>query len=423
VTFNAVPDYETKSSYSFNVKASDPSGANNVQAVTVNVTNVNDNPVVLADNNAAPTVANVPPSSAQKITLPPAQPSPASVVPAGATAPTGGVSLPPVVVPPPITGAASIDRSLWAIERTIAPSNIAGGLGGSAAGTGGAESVVAALNALPPTSAAQGSNPPSDAPSGAAQIFAKMLPDGGLALTTDRESTDRDSKLLLASGGRPDVLTTPIGFPVVRITDSEVPFSMQAGSASGGGHRLFVFQGITSERLERVDTGVLRIPRDAFADTDPVAVVVLEARLADGRPLPDWLKFDGLNGTLTGEPPPGVDGEIEIEVIARDSDGREARTTFKLSIEGVRASADGQARTAQETELGLAVDKEETARARLEAARQAIAERLGPEKGAGGKLQPRSAAAFSEQLRAVKAARDPLLDRIAKSSESPPRVR
>src|SRR3974390_763024 len=40
VTFNASPDYETKSSYSFNVKASDPSGAFNTQAVTVNVTDV-----------------------------------------------------------------------------------------------------------------------------------------------------------------------------------------------------------------------------------------------------------------------------------------------------------------------------------------------------------------------------------------------
>src|SRR5206468_729496 len=40
VTFNAVPDFETKSSYSINVKASDASGAFNTQAVTVNVSDV-----------------------------------------------------------------------------------------------------------------------------------------------------------------------------------------------------------------------------------------------------------------------------------------------------------------------------------------------------------------------------------------------
>src|SRR5260221_409731 len=40
VTFVASQDFETKTSYSINVKASDPSGANNVQAVTINVTDV-----------------------------------------------------------------------------------------------------------------------------------------------------------------------------------------------------------------------------------------------------------------------------------------------------------------------------------------------------------------------------------------------
>src|SRR5262249_5058221 len=40
VSFNASPDFEAKSSYSFNVKASDPSGAFNTQAVTLSVTDV-----------------------------------------------------------------------------------------------------------------------------------------------------------------------------------------------------------------------------------------------------------------------------------------------------------------------------------------------------------------------------------------------
>lgn len=44
VTINAIPDYETKSSYSFNVKAADASGVFNTQAITVNV---NDLPPVI----------------------------------------------------------------------------------------------------------------------------------------------------------------------------------------------------------------------------------------------------------------------------------------------------------------------------------------------------------------------------------------
>jgi hypothetical protein len=52
VTINSVPDFETKSSYSFTIRASDPSGAFNMQAVTLNV---NDLPPVIT----SPTTANV----------------------------------------------------------------------------------------------------------------------------------------------------------------------------------------------------------------------------------------------------------------------------------------------------------------------------------------------------------------------------
>jgi large repetitive protein len=52
VTINGVPDFETQSSYHFNVKASDPSGAFNTEAVTINV---NDLPPVIS----SPTTASV----------------------------------------------------------------------------------------------------------------------------------------------------------------------------------------------------------------------------------------------------------------------------------------------------------------------------------------------------------------------------
>src|SRR5260221_5626143 len=63
VTFVASPDFETKTSYSINVKASDPSGANNVQAVTINVTDVapsisSTNTAAVAEGNSAATVAD-----------------------------------------------------------------------------------------------------------------------------------------------------------------------------------------------------------------------------------------------------------------------------------------------------------------------------------------------------------------------------
>src|SRR6185436_9341686 len=50
VTINAVPNYETKSSYSFDVKASDASGAFNTQTVSVTV---NDLPPVITSGTTA----------------------------------------------------------------------------------------------------------------------------------------------------------------------------------------------------------------------------------------------------------------------------------------------------------------------------------------------------------------------------------
>jgi len=146
--------------------------------------------------------------------------------------------------------------------------------------------------------------------------------------------------------------------------------------------------------------------------------VVLEAHLADGRPLPEWLKFDRLQGTLSGEPPAGVAGELEIEVIARDTEGREARTAFKLSIEAIRTAADGTAPAAQDIELGLDVDQKEAEKARLAAARAAAEARSGTAKTGDGKARPQGAAGFSEQLRGAKATRDLLADRIADSGDT-----
>ena len=60
VTINATPDFETKASYSFNVKASDASGDFNIQAVTINVTDL---PPVISSGNTASVVEGVPAST------------------------------------------------------------------------------------------------------------------------------------------------------------------------------------------------------------------------------------------------------------------------------------------------------------------------------------------------------------------------
>jgi len=59
-------------------------------------------------------------------------------------------------------------------------------------------------------------------------------------------------------------------------------------------------------------------------------VLNLAARLADGRPLPAWLRFDPRSRRFTGLPPVGFVEEITVTVVASDVDGLEATSSFRL---------------------------------------------------------------------------------------------
>jgi hypothetical protein len=235
---------------------------------------------------------------------------------------------------------------------------------------------------------------------------------GGLA-----NSVSFDLNALPATAAGPAEM---LGFPVTRLATNEVA-AMQVGDASDGmtlgGHRLFVFHGIPAMQLTSDGIGSLRVPEDAFAHTDPSAVVHLDARLVNGLPLPSWLTFEGTRGVFSGTPPDGLRGTVEIEVVARDTEGREARTKFVLLVEDLRADDGTQSPDSANPLLGLDVDKKEAEKARVEAGRPVGEGRATgkPRTGTDGKPQKTPAASFSEQVRAAKATRDPLLDRIAKT--------
>jgi hypothetical protein len=169
-------------------------------------------------------------------------------------------------------------------------------------------------------------------------------------------------------------------------------------------------------RLVMEGPGMLRVPADAFAHTDPTAFVHLEARLADGSPLPAWLRFDGLRGLFSGTPPEGAPERLELEVVARDGEGREARTLFTFDVGALRTAA-----IAAGAALGLEVDKEEAEKARREAAREAAQPRTDAKAGSAlAAVRPGKpgAATFTDQVSAARATRDPLLDRIASDDKA-----
>lgn len=70
------------------------------------------------------------------------------------------------------------------------------------------------------------------------------------------------------------------------------------------------------------------VAEDAFRDADPGDVLHLKARLVDGRPLPDWVRFDARRRLFRGVAPPDLTEEITITVVASDVDGMEATSRF-----------------------------------------------------------------------------------------------
>jgi hypothetical protein len=209
-------------------------------------------------------------------------------------------------------------------------------------------------------------------------------------------------------------------FSVERLTLADalrVPSLADSGFVIGG-HRLFVYHGIPDMQLLPDGTGSVSVPQDAFAHTDPAAIVRLDAHLTNGLPLPGWLKFEGASGSFHGVPPEGLSGLLDIEVVARDTEGREAHSRFNLELGDLQAG-DVRQVDLPDLSLGLDVDAKEREKARLEAARQAGKAKAGPEARPG--KQP--AASFSDQLRTARAPRDPLLDRITGGGSTPPRGR
>jgi hypothetical protein len=93
-----------------------------------------------------------------------------------------------------------------------------------------------------------------------------------------------------------------------------------------------VNRGISDQAIPSSGAATISVPADAFAHTNPNAVVELSAQQANGRPLPNWVSFDPAQGKFVVKAPPGVSGELTIKVIARDAQGREAVSTFKVHV-------------------------------------------------------------------------------------------
>ncbi|MBX3669337.1 MAG: putative Ig domain-containing protein [Rhodocyclaceae bacterium] len=190
------------------------------------------------------------------------------------------------------------------------PTTPSGGEGGVAPmpGASGAsgENVVAPAGggtgeARAPASGGSGGTPtpPSGGQAGVAPMPAASGASGGTALPKDSAAPP---ELVLRSGSG--------------ATDAGLTLALQATDQEVRQGREFSFE----------------LPKGMFRHSDPDIAVQIEARLADGSPLPEWLHFNAETGRFAGKVPPSLDGDLEISVIAHDATGKQISTHFRLSI-------------------------------------------------------------------------------------------
>jgi hypothetical protein len=74
------------------------------------------------------------------------------------------------------------------------------------------------------------------------------------------------------------------------------------------------------------------IPETTFQDVDAGDTLQLAVTLSDGRSLPDWLTFNPVTRILTGTPTPTTQGQLSLQVTARDRQGASATDALILSI-------------------------------------------------------------------------------------------
>ncbi len=115
-----------------------------------------------------------------------------------------------------------------------------------------------------------------------------------------------------------DIYTRPSGFQIM-VTPSAEP-------------SLKLFRGVDDQIVPLNRTLVVQVPADAFVHTVLTETVTLSATRADGTPLPGWLSFDGKSGKLVGQPPVNQAEDLAIRITARDSQGREVTTMFRIKV-------------------------------------------------------------------------------------------
>jgi VCBS repeat-containing protein len=96
--------------------------------------------------------------------------------------------------------------------------------------------------------------------------------------------------------------------------------------------RLMVLAGMSDLVVSPNETIKLDVPLNAYSVRPTDVPVKLNARLADGSALPDWIKFDPRSGRFEVSAPEFFDHAVALQLIASIEDGQSAVVDFKIKV-------------------------------------------------------------------------------------------
>jgi hypothetical protein len=134
--------------------------------------------------------------------------------------------------------------------------------------------------------------------------------------------------------------------PTIYFGDAAPPRSFELPVEIGNG----VLDGLSALEHARQESSVLATPVPAFPATVIEAghafsvplqgVEVLQANMGDGRPLPAWLVFDPVAGSLSGIAPHDFNGVLVLQLTVRDAQGHVREIPLQLSAARTPVPAD-----------------------------------------------------------------------------------
>ena len=108
--------------------------------------------------------------------------------------------------------------------------------------------------------------------------------------------------------------------------------SLAVGSAKGGSDGFTAVRELGALSVGPDVRSVIKLPDDTFQHAVQTGGFQLDARKADGGPLPAWVAFDASSGSFTVDSPPSGTSSIEVVVTARDRQGHVASTQLTLTV-------------------------------------------------------------------------------------------